>query len=41
MIYSTEKEVSTIDLYESFDEVVKIDFTEEGKNLVAVKKMME
>ena len=30
MIYSTEKEVSTIDLYESFDEVVKIDFTEEG-----------
>ena len=30
MIYSTEKEVSTVDLYESFDEVVKIDFTEEG-----------
>ncbi|MBO5957386.1 MAG: hypothetical protein J6Q39_07520 [Bacteroidales bacterium] len=30
MIYSTEKEVSTIDLYESFDEVLKIDFTEEG-----------
>ena len=29
MIYSTEKEVSTIDLYESFDEVVKIDFHEE------------
>ena len=30
MIYSTEKEVSTVDLYKSFDEVVKIDFTEEG-----------
>ena len=30
MIYSTEKEVSTLDLYESFDDVVKIDFTEEG-----------
>lgn len=30
MIYSTEKEVSSIDLYDSFDEVVKIDFTEEG-----------
>ncbi len=30
MIYSTEKEVSTVNLYESFDEVVKIDFTEEG-----------
>ena len=30
MIYSTEKEISTVDLYKSFDEVVKIDFTEEG-----------
>ncbi len=30
MIYSSEKEVSSIDLYESFDEVVKIDFTGEG-----------
>ncbi len=29
MIYSTEKEVSSIDLYESFDEVVKIDFKED------------
>ena len=29
MIYSTEKEVSSIDLYKSFDEVVKIDFNEE------------
>ena len=28
MIYSTEKEVSSIDLYESFDEVMKIDFKE-------------
>ena len=28
MIYSTEKEVSSIDLYASFDEVVKIDFKE-------------
>jgi hypothetical protein len=29
MIYSTEKEVSSIDLHESFDEVVKIDFKED------------
>ena len=29
MIYSTEKEVSSIDLYGSFDEVVKIDFKED------------
>ena len=29
MIYSSEKEVSSIDLYESFDEVVKIDFKED------------
>ena len=29
MLYSTEKEVSSIDLYESFDEVVKIDFKED------------
>ena len=29
MIYSTDKEVSSIDLYESFDEVVKIDFTKD------------
>ncbi len=29
MIYSTDKEVSSIDLYESFDEVVKIDFNED------------
>lgn len=30
MIYSDEKEISTVDFYKSFDEVVKIDFTEEG-----------
>lgn len=29
MIYSTDKEVSSVDLYESFDEAVKIDFNEE------------
>lgn len=29
MLYSTEKEVSSIDLYESFDEVTKIDFKED------------
>ena len=29
MIYSTEKEVSSIDLYDSFDEVVKLDFEED------------
>ena len=29
MIYSTEKEVSSIDLYESFDDLVKIDFDED------------
>ena len=29
MIYSTEKEVSSIDLHESFDEVLKIDFKED------------
>lgn len=29
MIYSTEKEVSSIDLHGSFDEVVKIDFEED------------
>ena len=29
MIYSTEKEVGSIDLYGSFDEVVKIDFKED------------
>ena len=29
MIYSSEKEVSSIDLHESFDEVVKIDFKED------------
>ena len=29
MLYSTEKEVSSIDLYESFDEITKIDFKED------------
>jgi thioredoxin-related protein len=29
MIYSSEKEVSSIDLYESFDEITKIDFKED------------
>ena len=29
MIYSTEKEVSSIDLYASLDEVVKVDFKED------------
>jgi hypothetical protein len=41
MIYSTEKEVSTIDLYESFDEVVKIDFTEEGVEFDTITNFQE
>ena len=40
-IYSTEKEVSTIDLYESFDEVVKIDFTEEGVEFDTITNFQE
>ena len=41
MIYSTEKEVSTLDLYESFDEVVKIDFTEEGVEFDTITNFQE
>ena len=41
MIYSTEKEVSTIDLYESFDEVLKIDFTEEGIGFDTITNFQE
>ncbi len=41
MIYSTEKEVSTIDLYESFEEVVKIDFTEEGVEFDTITNFKE
>lgn len=35
-IFSTEKEISTVDLYEAFDDIQKIDFTEEGVSVDSV-----
>ena len=37
-IYSSEKEISSIDLYESFDEIVKINFENDGVSLDSTVK---